>query len=587
MALPDYFLQELKSRVDIGDVVSSYVNLKRRGKALLGLCPFHNEKTASFNVSTENGYFHCFGCGAGGDVITFIMKIENLDYIEAVKFLAQRAGLQMPEDGYDNSLSILRAKVLEINRETAKFYHGVLNSEDGKNGLDYFKNRGMDLKIIRHFGLGFAPYGKFELVNHLKKLGYKPDEMVAANVAFMSRNGNPVDRFYGRVMFPIIDLRGNVIAFGGRILTDEKPKYINSSDTLVYKKSTGLFAMNFAKNSKEQFILAEGYMDVISLHQAGFTGAIASLGTALTMEQSKIIARYTKEVVVCFDSDEAGQKAIQRAIPMLRNAGLMVKVLTIPNGKDPDGFIKSGGRDGPIKFKALLDGCGNDLEYRMWKIRATCNMEIEQGKIEYLTQCAKLLGTVDNSIERDVYASKLAQELSVDKSAIMTQITKAFKQNIKKYEQNKSKQQQKEITGMGDRVNPEKMKNLKIANAEEALIAYMFANPDGIDFCRNNIEADKFITSFGKRVYSCILGKNIGSHGISLTDLSGDFTQEEISSISRILMKYSDANTNQSDAKEYIGMILEEGQFSNVESIKKADADELADYLKDLRNRKK
>ncbi len=585
MALPEHFLQELKMRTDIADLVSSYVNLKRIGKRLVGLCPFHNEKTPSFNVSSENQFFYCFGCSTGGDIITFVMKIENLDYIEAVKLLANRAGMQMPEDGYDNSAALIKTTVLEINRETARFYHQCLM--DDEEGMSYFKSRQLDMRTIKHFGLGYAPKDRFSLVNHLKKLGYKNDDMVLANVAFLSKNGNPVDRFHARVMFPIIDLRGNVIAFGGRILTDEKPKYINTSDTPVYHKSTGLFAMNFAKNSKQSLILAEGYMDVIALHQAGFTGAIASLGTALTAEQARIIAKYTKEVIICYDSDEAGQKATQRAIPILRQTGISVRVLTIPNGKDPDGFIKSHGKDGAIMFKALLEGSGNDLEYQMEKIKLTCDMESSAGKVEYLKQCCILLAKLDNAIERDIYSSKVASEISVEKSSIMQQINKLMKNNSYYQEKEREKKIRKELSGVGDRINPDKPKNLKIANAEEALIAYMLSHPDGVDYCKLNIKPDDFATGFGKRVFNIILGKTTENNTVNLTDLSGDLSSEELSSLSRILIKFSDVNLSRSDAKDYISLIKKEGKFSDTKSIKNAEKQELADYIESLRNKKK
>ncbi|WP_411655389.1 DNA primase [Anaeromassilibacillus sp. SJQ-1] len=334
MPLPEAFLQELKMRSDISDVVSSYVGLRRSGRNLVGLCPFHNEKTPSFNVYPENGSFYCFGCGVGGDVITFIRRIENLDYMEAVRFLAQRAGLQVPENRVDDGMAKLRARVLEINRETARFYHAMLMSEQGRPGLAYLQDRGLTQATIRHFGLGYSPPSRYALVDYLAQKGYQPSEMIQANVAFKGRSGRAVDRFSGRVMYPIIDLRGNVIAFGGRVLTDAKPKYLNTSDTLVFRKSDALFALNFAKNQgSQQLILAEGYMDVIALHQAGFSNAVATLGTALTTDQARLMSRYAKEVVICYDADEAGQKATARAIPMLRDAGLLVKVLNIVGGK--------------------------------------------------------------------------------------------------------------------------------------------------------------------------------------------------------------------------------------------------------------
>ncbi len=375
MALPELFLQDLKLRNSIEDIASSYVQFKRRGRNMVGLCPFHNEKTPSFHLYPESGSFYCFGCGVGGDVITFIRRIENLDYIEAVKFLADRAGLPMPETGVDDTISKLRVRILEINRETARFYHSVLRNSEGKKGLDYFLQRHLLPATITHFGLGFAPATRFALVDHLKNKGYTVEEMIQSNVAVKTRSGRVADRFFNRVMFPIIDLRGNVIAFGGRTMTDQKPKYLNTSDTLVFKKSYGLFAMNFAKNSGEQqLILAEGYMDVIALHQAGFVNAIAGLGTALTTEQVHLISRYAKEVILAYDADQAGQKATSRAIEMLRSVGLQVKILSITGGKDPDEYIRSFGEQGAVRFKQLIEKSGNDVEYRLQKIKTTCKL---------------------------------------------------------------------------------------------------------------------------------------------------------------------------------------------------------------------
>lgn len=586
MALPDYFLQELKSRLDIADVISSYVNLKRSGKNLVGLCPFHNEKTPSFSVSRENGFFHCFGCGAGGDVISFIRKIENLDYIEAVKLLADRAGLQMPESGVDDSMIRLRTRVLEINRETARFYNSCLMSDTGKKGLEYFTKRGLSPSLIKHFGLGYSPDSRFALVNRLSALGFTNDEMVSANVAFISRNGKPIDRFASRVMFPIIDLRGNVVAFGGRILTDEKPKYINTSDTPVYHKSSGLFAMNFAKENKGQIILAEGYMDVISLHGAGFTGAIASLGTSLTTEQARIIARYTDKVIICYDMDEAGQKATQRAIPILRAAGLKVKVVAVPGGKDPDEYIRSGGKDGSAKFKALIEGSGNDVEYRLSKLRGNFDLETSEGKIGFLTAAVDVLGGIENSIERDVYAGKLSEELSVNKSSIIDQIEKTAKKNYREREKQRRRDDSRKMSGAGDRINPDKIKNPKVSNAEECLIAYILLNPDGARLCSERLEPEKMRTEFNRRIYTALLQKAESVSNITLTDLSGDFTQEEMDRISRMIALSSGAGISKQDALNAINIITSEGVLFNADSIKNADMSQILDALSDLRKNK-
>lgn len=588
MPLPEYFLQELKSRCDINDIVSSYVTLKRRGKNLVGLCPFHNEKTGSFNIYPDNGSFYCFGCGAGGDIITFIMKIENLDYIEAVKFLAQRVGMQMPEDAVDNSMSKLRMRVREINRETARFYHNYLMSPEGKKGLDYFTERGLSTKTVKHFGLGYSPESRYALVNHLRELKYSDDEMIQANVAFKSRGGYTVDRFIGRVMFPIIDLTGNVVAFGGRTLGDDKPKYINTSDTPVYHKSDGLFAMNFAKNSgTAQYILAEGYMDVISLHAAGFTNAIASLGTALTLEQARIIAKYAKEIVICYDSDAAGQKAAQRAIPILRSTGIMVKVMAVPGNKDPDEFIRTNGRDGPVKFKALVDSCNNDIEYRLDKLKQNYNVEISDGKVQYLTAACELLATIDNDIEREVYAGKLSQELAVDKTAILAQMKKSWTKNRRSSRQKEQRTQNQELSGVNDRVNPEKSRNLRVANAEEGIIAFLFQNPDGAAYVAEKLSSEKFFTSFNKRIYEYIIGKTKDGETATMADFSGIFSMDEISAVSKMLAKRHNAIISRSDADEYINIILTESSFSNAEKIKTADVDEMRDYFNALRERKK
>ncbi len=587
MPLPELFLQELKARTDITDLVSSYVNLRRSGRNLVGLCPFHHEKTPSFNVYPDNGSFYCFGCGTGGDVITFVRKIENLDYIEAVRFLAQRAGLQIPEEQVDDSMSRLRTRVLEINREAARFFHRVLLSETGKPGLDYLNRRGLSMATIRHFGLGFSPPGRFALSDHLKKMGYTEQELIQANVAFQSRSGRIMDRFHSRVMFPIIDLRGNVVAFGGRILTDEKPKYINTSDTPVYHKSSGLFAMNFAKNNGgQQLILAEGYMDVISLHQAGFTNAMASLGTSLTVEQARLMARYAKEVVVCYDSDSAGQKAASRAIPMLRDAGLLVKVLTIPGNKDPDEYIRSHGEEGRAYFKRLLDECGNDVEYRLARLKDSCNVGTAEGRVAYLTGAAQLLATLDSQIEQEVYAGKLAEEMGVDKSAILLQMKKQSRQRVHQERKRQFREVQQEMSAVRDKINPEKSRHLRSVNAEEALIAYLFAHPDAVSWITKRISPEKFSTSFTQRVYRAVLGKITNNQPLSLTDLTEVLTAEEISAVARILARYHSVAMSQEDAQEYIQVIKQEAGRMSEEELRNASQQDLMQQLQALRETK-
>ncbi len=583
-------MQDLKSRCDITDIVSSYVNLKRRGKNMVGLCPFHNEKSPSFNVYPENNSFYCFGCGAGGDVITFIRKIENLDYIEAVKMLADRVGLQMPEQGVDDSMSRLRQRVLEINRESARFFHSALLSLEGKPGLDYFVRRRLPMKMIRHFGLGWAPESRFALVNHLRSKGYSEREMIAANVAVETRSGRAMDRFHARVMFPIIDLRGNVVAFGGRILTNEKPKYINTSDTPVYHKSSGLFAMNFAKNALEndRIILAEGYMDVISLHKAGIENAIASLGTALTAEQARIIARYAKEVVICYDSDEAGQKAAQRAIPILRGAGLLVRVMAVPGNKDPDEFINACGDEGAARFRRLIEQSGNDVEYRLAKLKSGYDLSNENGRIQYLMAAVELLAGLENAIERDVYVSRLSQELNVDKNAILQQMSVSVRKKARAAQRQQQRDMTEQLSARRDTVNPEKRRYVRVANAEERLIACLFHNNDLAQSLNRRVPPEKFVTAFNRRLYQSLLGKIINEETVTspqITDFSAECTPDEMGRLAKIVQE--NAGITAKDAEEYVQIILSEGALTDTDKVRGANPADLQAQLDALRKQKK
>lgn len=588
MAFPEGFLQELKMRNDITEVVSPYVNLKRRGRNMVGLCPFHGEKTPSFNIYTENGSFYCFGCGVGGDVISFIMKIENLDYVDAVKFLAQRAGMELPENSYDDSMSKLRKRIYEANREAARFYYKTLYQPLGKEGLDYLHGRMLSDRTIRHFGLGFADDDWSSLTTHLKSLGFSENELVSANLAVQRRSGNGVyDRFTNRVMFPIIDLRGNVIAFGGRIMTDQKPKYLNTSDTPVFKKSENLFSLNNAKNAGSRtLMLCEGYMDVIAVTQAGFKNAIATLGTALTTEQAMLIKRYADEVIICYDADEAGQKATARAIPILRNAGLLVRVLTIPNGKDPDEFIKSQGADGPEAFKAIIDRSGNDVDYRLQKLKADFNLDVSDGKVGYLEAASRIIASIQSPIEQDVYASKLCKEFQIDKNAFKAQLQKL---NKSRYREDYRKQQQKiraDLSGRGDRVDTDKAKVPRSSSAEEALVVYLINNPDSAERISGEISAEQFQNSLMRRYYEYFLFR-IKDGKDALNSVSADFTSDEVNKIYGMLRKYASVAQTKKSLEEYIKVIREESAKPKHDEVGKMSGEELNDYLRKLREAKK
>ncbi len=590
MPLPEQFIQELKLRSDMVDVASSYVNLKRQGRNYVGLCPFHSEKTPSFVVYADSSSYYCFGCHAGGDVITFIRQIENLDYMEAVKFLADRAGLQVPEDSFDDSLSKLKGRILEINRETARFYHSCLTGEDGRAGLEYLQRRGLTARTIRHFGLGFAPASRFALTDHLTAKGYTAQELTQANVAFQSRSGRLADRFAGRVMFPIIDLRGNVIAFGGRILTEEKPKYLNTSDTLVFKKSNNLFAMNFAKNAEgDSLLLVEGYMDVIALHQAGITNAVATLGTALTAEQALLMSRYAKEVVVSYDADEAGQRAAQRAIRFLRDAGVEVRMLVVPDGKDPDEFIRSHGEQGAVRFRQLMENSDNDVVFRLSKLKAQFNTALPEGQVGYLNGAAEIIAELDNPMEREVYAGRLAEEIGIDRSAVLLQVNKLRRGKQKSRRKKEFREYQQQVTGMKDTVNPEKFHNLRCANAEEGVIAFLLRNPSNAEAQAlwKALPPEQFCTDFNRRVYQAIMGRMLTGKACGLMDISGDFSVDEVGAVSRMIAKYSEASVRYEDAVEFANIIQQENLKLRAERHPDATADDVQSYLQTLKEQKK
>jgi DNA primase len=585
---PDSFLQELKLRSDITEIASSYVNLKRHGRNMVGLCPFHGEKTPSFNIYTESGSFYCFGCGAGGDVITFIMKIENLDYVEAVKFLAQRAGMEMPENTYDDSLSKLRMRIYEANREAARFFHATLLSQRGQSGLNYLRGRALSDRTIRHFGLGFADDDWNSLCNHLKSKGFSEYEIYSANLAFKRKNGNGIyDRFVNRVMFPIIDLRGNVIAFGGRIMTDEKPKYLNTSDTPVFKKSENLFSLNNAKSSGTRtLILCEGYMDVIALNQAGFTNAVATLGTALTNEQAVLMKRYADEVIICYDADGAGQKATARAIDILRNAGLPIKILTVPSGKDPDEFIRSKGENGPAAFKLLIEKCGNDIEYRLMKLKENYNLNTTDGKVAFLNEAVKIVATIESPIERDVFASKLCAELEIDKNAFLEQISKVKRRDRRENIKKETRQIQAELNGQSDKINREHYKKPRSSSAEEALLVYLINNPDYANSISERVTPDKFSNSLIKRYYEYVLSK-IKSGYEPLTSVSSDFNSDEVSYLYKLISTTIPAASTREAVEEYINVINEESNKLTSDKLADMSADDINDYIMKMKQNKK
>lgn len=537
MRISDGYIRELCERTDMESVVSEYVELKRRGKTLAGLCPFHNEKTPSFTVYPDSRSFYCFGCGAGGDVISFVRRIENLDYVEAVKALAKRAGMPEPDEGFDDSVAKAKARILSANREAAKFFHARLIAPENKAALDYFLNRGVNLNSVRRFGLGYAPDDWRELINHMRSKGYDELELERANLARRSvKSGASVfyDAFRNRVMFPIINVRGDVIAFGGRVLDDSKPKYVNTSDTLVYKKSRGIFGLNLAKNSGDgKLTLVEGYMDVIALNQAGFTNAVACLGTAFTAAQANLLSRYADEIIICYDSDDAGKKATERALTVLGGTGLKLRVIRTAGGKDPDEIIRKYGKE---RFADLIKGAANRTEYRLLEERTKYNLETDDGKLRFLTAACDVLA-VCGKIERDIYAARLSNELGTSADAIKARIEFSAKKRKKNDASRRFARAEREILKTAeDKNNPERIRNIGAAIAEERLISSFMKNPDFYFRLKNKLSAEDFITGFNRRVFERLARAVENGTEPSLSLFSDSFTPEEMDSVSRILV---------------------------------------------------
>lgn len=541
MALSDSFLQELKMKTDIEDVISTYVTLKRRGATLVGLCPFHNEKTPSFTVYPATQSFYCFGCGAGGDAITFLKKIENLDYLDAVKTLAQRAGLQMPQEGFDDSLSKRRRRILEMNREAARFYHSVLLSPEGKVGYDYYIGRALSAATINHFGLGFAPNQWDALLKHMRAKGYQPAELVDAGLARKGQKGY-YDNFRNRVMTPIIDVRGNVIAFGGRVLDDSKPKYINTGDTLVYKKTNELFALNFAKDSKEDaLILCEGYMDVIAMHQAGFANAVAGCGTALTTEQVRLISRYAKEVILTYDADEAGQKALQKAMTLFDQTDVKVRIPALVGGKDPDEIIRTYGRD---KFKGMLEGASNETEFRLLALRRQYNLATTQGKIDFIGGALQILATLP-PVEQDLYVSRLSEELGVERQNMKVQLQDLVARQGNRREKREFKRIVQENMRKTARETMATDASLRKLRAEDRLISLLLRYPDCSRLCKD-FDPQWLTPGFAQRVFTLILQRLENGDGTELMDLRDRLTDDEMGRLSGIIARGGES----ADAKQ-------------------------------------
>lgn len=573
-SLSDSFLQELKLKTDVVDVVSSYVSLKKRGNTYVGLCPFHNEKTPSFTVYENTQSFYCFGCGAGGDSVSFMRKIENLDYIDAVKLLAQRAGMQMPDDGYDDSISKKRRTILQINRETAKFYHAYMMSEQGKIGLQYYLDRGLSMKTIRHFGLGYAPNQWDALLKHLKSKGFSVTDMAAAGVVRKGEKGY-YDYFRNRVMTPIIDVRGNFIAFGGRVLDDSKPKYINTSDTLVYKKTNEVFGLNYAKDSgKDSLILCEGYMDVIAMHQAGFTNAVAGCGTALTNEQVRLISRYAKEVILVYDNDEAGQKALNKAISLFDQIDIGISIPTLSGGKDPDEIIKNLGR---ARFADMLENSSNEVEFAIMKLRKNFNLQTTQGKSQFAGEAVKVLANA-TPIEQDLYLSRLADELGIEKRAIQAQLSEYVR---RRSNGRKKREFSKIIDDDLRKIRKESFDagtSTVSLKAQERVIGLLMTYPDCYLLC-NDFNVDEFTPGFYKKAFQTVKERIEDNLSLDLIMFNEVFTDEEMGKFTHIVSSSQNSSNPKKEFTDCLNIINREYTKQNSKSTSEMNDDDFRNFF--------
>ena len=551
MAFSHSFLDELVARNDIVDVVSGYVSLTKKGGSYWGLCPFHNEKSPSFHVVQDRQIYHCFGCGKGGGVINFVMEMENSSYPEAVRTLAKRVGMEVPEDEGDRRAYRRRERLLKLNRDAARFFHRNLGDPRAAQAAAYFQKRRLTRATVTNFGLGAALDGWDTLIQAMTspEFGYDKTDLIDAGLAVSNERGRIYDRFRNRVMFPVIDVQGNVIGFGGRVLDDSKPKYLNSPDTMVYNKSRNLFALNRAKKSKQgRLILTVGYMDTISLHQAGIDCAVASCGTALTAEQAQLLARYTKEVVICRDNDEAGRKAAQRDITVLEKTGLSVKVLQMRDAKDADEYIN---RFGAPAFLKLLDQSENQVEYRLLQVQRKYDLASDEEKVAFLKEAAELIAGLSSPVEQEIYAARAAERAGVAADAVKSEVRRAG-ERLKRKEK---KQQERRALNPAVQLQPKsrgiRYDNVRSALAEEGVLRLVFLDPSMLKEA-GDLQPEQFTSELLGRVFSLFRQCHAEGREIRLAALAGALTPEEMSHITAVLQKPESRANGEQAMQDYI-----------------------------------
>ena len=534
MAFPASFIDELVARNPIEDVVGQHVALKRSGANMFGLCPFHGEKTASFSVAPDKGIYYCFGCHKGGGVINFQMELEGLSYPDAVRSLAKRVGMTVPEDEQYQSRYKQQERLWALHKEAARFFHSQLYAPIGAEALKYALGRGMSKSILTTFGVGYAPDSWDSMVKAMKAKGYTEQELKDSGLVTVSqKNGNLFDRFRDRLMFPIIDVRGNVIAFGGRIMKndDKAAKYLNSPETLIFNKRKNLFGLNISKKTKlDYMILVEGYMDAIALHQYGFDCAVASLGTSLTEEHAVLLSRYTENVVLIYDGDEAGQRAAQRAIPMLEKAGLSIKVLQLKDAKDPDEYLKKFGAD---KFRNLLNESSNRVEYQLAAILKKYDMGVDEQRVKFIAEAAEFVSTLTNAVQREIYGNRVAEAAGISYEAMKIEVGKAFKRRMAREKKKQEKISLAPAAALQPKSRSIRYDNVKSAMAEEAILAMVLKEPALLDQTAA-LKPEQFSSALLGRVYGQLRSRHQQGLDVNVSGLD-DFTGEEMSHIAGIV----------------------------------------------------
>lgn len=531
MAIPSHIIQEITEKCDIVDFVSKYVRLKRSSGEYVGLCPFHGEKTPSFHVSADKQLYHCFGCGEGGTIINFVMKMENLSFLEAVKYLGEQVGVAVPETSdYDDKIAKRKQRLYEINKEAGRFFYTMLGSDEGKVAREYFSSRGLSKETIVKFGLGYAPDSWDKLFKHLKSKGFSEYEALDAGLIVKSQKGSAYDRFRNRVMFPIFDIRGNLIAFGGRVLDDSKPKYLNTSDTPIFDKSSNLFALNLAKKSTNKtYVTVEGYMDVITLHQYGVDTAVASLGTSLTDGHALLLKRYADEVVLCYDSDEAGIKAANRGMEILSRHDIKTKVISLPGAKDPDEFCRKNGVDA---FLMAISGAKNPVLYKIGNLKAKYDLSAPDQKVEFLKEAAGELVKLNSQMEQEVYAKEIAASCDVSFDAVMAQI----KQKRKAYVRREEKKELETIKrDLSQKTIVKDGKNALLTETEEKLINLMFYFYPAFEYLSVKYAEYEFSDTLLNELFKKICDMRSGKSDPVESELIAQFDMEHASRIAKIL----------------------------------------------------